>query len=563
MKEVRRLGWEALDVVLITGDSYIDSPFIGIAVIGKVLMNAGFRVGIIAQPDIRSDKDIRRLGEPELFWGISGGCVDSMVANYTALKKRRKSDDFTPGGINDHRPDRAVIVYSNLIRRCFKPTRPIVLGGIESSLRRIAHYDFWSNRIRRSILFDAKADLLLYGMAENSVLELAHCIQKQKSINNIRGLCYIAGTPPPDCIELPSFEDATKNKQAFIDMFHTFYQNNDPLSARGLIQRHGNRYLVQNPPAFYLSLHQLDAVYNMDFERTLHPFYKKAGPVRALDTIRFSITSHRGCYGECNFCAIALHEGRTVRWRSEASIVKEAETLSRLPDFKGYILDVGGPTANMYGFECPRKIKQGACSQKRCLFPTPCASLPVDHGPQIRLLKRLRQIKGVKKVFVSSGVRHDLVLNDTGHGRDYLEELVYHHVSGQLKTAPEHCEDHVLIKMGKPGIQGLMQFKEMFDQMTRAAGKKQYLTYYMIAAHPGCRLDDMKRLQSFAAHRLNIHPEQVQIFTPTPSTYSSLMYYTGIDPFTGRRVFVETHPRGREKQKQIITRKPRFRSRSD
>lgn len=549
---MQHLGWDRLDVILVTGDSYIDSPFIGVSVIGKVLINAGYRVGIIAQPDAGSGDDISRLGEPALFWGVTGGCVDSMIANYTALKKRRRSDDFTPGGINDRRPDRAVIAYANLIRRYFKSTCPIVLGGIEASLRRIAHYDFWSNRIRRSILFDAKADMLVYGMAEESILQLAGHLKLQQDIRDIRGLCYIAREKRPGYIELPAYEVVAGNRQAFTAMFHEFYRNSDPLTATGLCQRQDTRYLVQNPPPLPLSQSRLDHIYDMDFERAQHPFYQAMGDVRALETIRFSITSHRGCYGECNFCAIAVHEGRTVQWRSEASILKEARRLCRLPGFKGYIHDVGGPSANMYGFECDKKLMHGCCRHQRCLFPQVCPRLPVDHRPQMHLLTRLRQLSGIKKVFVSSGIRYDLVLADAAAGHDYLKQIVDHHVSGQLKVAPEHSQEPVLKLMGKPGISSLVRFKDMFYDLTRAADKKQYLTYYLIAAHPGCEMDDMKALRSVASRQLRIHPEQVQIFTPAPSTYSSLMYYTECDPFTGAPVFVEKDPRRKEQQKRIM-----------
>jgi uncharacterized radical SAM protein YgiQ len=516
---------------------------------------------VIAQPDTTGVEDIGRLGQPFLFWGVTAGSIDSMVANYTALKKRRKSDDYTPGGLNNRRPDRASIVYANLIRRFSNQSgsgpgrRPIVLGGIEASLRRVAHYDFWSDRVRGSILFDAKADYLLYGMAEKAVLELAACLKSGGDPHRIRGLCYIAKEKPDGAyLELPSYENAAQDKLSFIEMFHTFYRNNDPLTAKGLYQKHGDRYLVQNPPAYYQTQDELDAVYALAFERAQHPFYERLGPVKALETIRFSISTHRGCYGECNFCAIAVHEGRTVRWRSPQSILAEAEQLTRHPAFKGYIQDLGGPTANMYGFECEKKLKSGSCPKKRCLYPTVCPVLKVDHAPQIELLKRVRRLKGVKKVFVASGIRYDLLLCDSEHGEAYLREIVEQHVSGQLKVAPEHSESRVLDKMGKPESETLLLFKEKFDRMSRSAGRRQFLTYYMIAAHPGCSEADMHRLKSFASQKLHIAPEQVQIFTPTPSTYSSLMYYTEMDPFTLQPLFVEKDPRRKERQKEIITR---------
>jgi uncharacterized radical SAM protein YgiQ len=553
--ELDKLGWDRPDVILITGDSYIDSPFIGVAVIGKVLLNACYRVGIIAQPDIHSDIDICRLGEPRLFWGVTGGCIDSMLANYTATKKKRKTDDYTPGGVNNRRPDRAVIIYTNLIKRYFKQTQPIVLGGIEASLRRIAHYDYWSNQVRRSILFDTKADILLYGMAEKSVVELAKCLATNRQFQNIRGLCYISKSPVEDYIEIPSFETVSKNKIAFIEMFHTFYKNNDPLTAKGLMQRHGLRYLIQNPPMPYQTQTELDEVYNLDFERKQHPYYEKLGKVKALETIKFSISTHQGCYGECNFCAIGIHEGRTVRWRSELSILTEAEKLTREPDFKGYILDVGGPTANMYGFECDKKLKHGVCQERRCIFPDICQQLKIDHSKQLELLRQIRKIKGVKKVFIASGIRYDLIQKDHKFGQQYFRELVEHHISGQLKVAPEHSEDHVLKMMGKQNIDSLLRLKKDFDQLNRELGKKQFLTYYLIAAHPGCTEYDMQKLKQFISINLRIIPEQVQIFTPTPSTYSSVMYFTEMDPFTMKPVFVEKETTRKEKQKNRVVNK--------
>ncbi len=550
-QEMEQLGWKALDVVLVTGDSYVDSPYIGVAVIGHVLLAAGYSVGIIAQPDIHGD-EIGRLGEPTLFWGVTGGNIDSMVANYTATRRPKRSDDLTPGGRNDRRPNRAVIVYANLIRRYFKHTTPIVLGGIEASLRRIAHYDYWSDSIRRSILFDARADVLVYGMAENTVVALAERLRAGQAFQDLPGICTIAAEPRPGTIELPSYEQVVADKQAFVEMFHTFYRNNDPLTATGLSQQQDTRYLVQNPPAPHLTQAELDAVYELDYEHAQHPFYERLGPVTALETIRFSLTTHRGCYGECNFCAIAVHQGRTVRWRSQDSLLREAQRMAGQPDFKGYILDVGGPTANMYGFECAKKLAHGPCPDKRCLYPQVCPQLPVDHSPQMALLEHLRKIEGVKQVIVASGVRHDLVLADRAHGVAYLRQLVRHHISGQMKIAPEHSQAHVLRLMGKSGSEALLPFRELFNELTRAAHKPQFLTYYLIAAHPGCTEDDMRALKRFLRRQLNIHPEQVQIFTPTPSTYSSLMYSTGVDPFTGQALAVETDAAKKEHQKKIL-----------
>jgi len=554
--ELKKLKWDKLDIILITGDVYIDSPFSGVSVIGHVLLDAGFRVGIIAQPDPGSSDDISRLGEPELFWGITGGCMDSMVANYTATKKKRRNDDLTAGGKNDRRPDRASVVYANLIRRHFKDTSPLVLGGVEASLRRIAHYDYWSDSIRRSILFDARADFLVYGMAEKAILELAAALQNHRDTQDIRGICYIAAQKPDDFLELPAFEEAAADKNAFAAMFKLFYKNNDPITARGMVQRHGPRFLIHNPPQPALTTSELDTIYALNFARAVHPFYQAQGKVQAMDTIKFSITSHRGCFGECNFCSIGVHEGRAVISRSENSIISEAQKLAALPDFKGYILDVGGPSANMYGMNCRRKQTQGTCPNKRCLYPHVCANLNVDHEKQINLLRRLRKIKGVKKVFVASGIRYDLLLADKKHCLNYMRELVDHHISGQLKVAPEHTQEKILKIMGKPGIEALLEFKAIFEKLNRDAGCRQFLTYYFIAAHPGCTDGDMRDLKAFASRQLKIHPRQVQIFTPTPSTYSSLMYWTGIDPATGGKIFVEKDVGKKQKQKDIIVPHP-------
>jgi len=552
-QELSRFGWKTLDIILVTGDTYMDSPFTGVAVIGKTLVREGFRVGIIAQPDMDCEKDITRLGEPELFWGITSGSVDSMVANYTASGKWRKHDDYTPGGINNRRPDRAVIAYTNLVKRYFKKTRPIVLGGIEASLRRICHYDFWSNKIRRSILFDAKADYLLYGMAEKTIVMFARALNEGRDVSTLRGLCYISRQGVDPYSEIASFPEVVKDKKAFIQSFNTFYDNNDPMTATGIFQKQDARYLVQNPPSRHWLTRELDRVYDLEFERDVHPYYRKDGPVKALETIRFSIATHRGCYGECNFCAIAVHEGRTVQWRSEQSILKEARSIAAHPEFKGIIPDAGGPTANMYGFECTKKLKKGCCRDKRCLFPSVCPTLKPDHSKQMNLLKRIREIPGVKKVFIGSGIRHDLILADDRHGHGYLEQIAACHVSGQMKVAPEHTQPAVLKLMGKPDAASLLDFRDRFNRLSKKAGKNQFLTYYLIAAHPGCTLEDMKKLKKFTREKLKIRPEQVQIFTPTPSTYSTLMYYTGMDPFSGKKLFVEKDRSGKEKQKNCIT----------
>ena len=552
-KECQKLGWNQLDIILISGDTYIDTPYNGIAIVGKILIDKGFKVGIIAQPDIKSEIDITRLGEPKLYWGVSGGLVDSMVANYTATKKFRKGDDFTPNGINNRRPDRAVMVYTNLIRRYFKNTVPIVLGGIEASLRRVVHYDFWSNKIRKSILFDSKADVLVYGMAEKSIIELTNAIRDKNDFRDINGICYISKEPKDGYLELPSFEKCKNDKFEFIDMFHKFYQNNEPMVSKGLFQLHDTRYLIQNPPQDYMAENEIDKVYNLNYERDVHPYYKSQGEVKALQTIQFSVTTHHGCYGECNFCAISVHQGRTIRSRSQKSITDEVEKFAKHKDFKGIINDVGGATANMYGYECKRKLKFGVCADIQCTSSTVCPVLKPNHSEQIELLSKIRDMKHIKKAFVNSGIRYDLINEDKKYGDEYLKTLVNHHISGQMKVAPEHTEDNILRLMGKPNKETLLNFKNKFEKLNKKSGKKQFLTYYLIAAHPGSRESDMKELKRFTSSNLKINPEQVQVFIPTPSTYSTLMYYTEVDPWTRKSIFVEKDNNKKQKQKDIVT----------
>ncbi len=571
-EELKSLGWNQLDVILVSGDTYIDTPYNGISIVGKILIDQGYRVGVIAQPDIKSEKDITRLGEPTLFWGISAGLVDSMVANYTATKKFRKMDDFTPGGLNNRRPDRASIVYTGLIRRYFKNSVPIVLGGIEASLRRVAHFDFWSNKIRGSLLFDAKADILVYGMAEKSIVDLANVLAGGKrrvdgsikkplpielypDLKDVKGICYIDKKPNKDYIELYSLEDCRKDKLKFINMFHIFYHNNEPMTSRGLYQLHDSRYLIQNPPSEYMKEREIDHVYDLGYEREVHPYYREGGKVKALETIQFSVTTHHGCYGECNFCAISVHQGQMIRSRSQDSIVNEVKEFSQHKDFKGIINDVGGATANMYGFECDKKLKLGVCDDKACTSSTVCKTLRPDHSSQIELLRKIRKIDGVKKAFVNSGVRYDLINEDKKHGDEYLKELVNHHVSGQMKVAPEHTEDKILKLMGKPNKKTLLDFKQKFESLNKKSGKKQFLTYYLIAAHPGSDMQDMESLKDFTNKNLKLNPEQVQVFIPTPSTYSTLMYYTGMDPWSRKKIFVEKDQLKKQRQKDIVTQK--------
>jgi uncharacterized radical SAM protein YgiQ len=557
--EMDKLGWDRCDVILVSGDAYIDSPYIGVAVVGRMLERLGFRVGIIGQPDIKSDKDITRLGEPKLYWGVSGGSVDSMVSNYTATKKFRNSDDYTPGGKNNKRPDRALSVYCNLIRRYFKNTVPLVLGGIEASLRRVSHYDYWSNKFKKPVLFDSKADILVYGMGEIAIEELTFALNEGREYKDIRGICYISKEQKDEYIQLPSHQDCLDDKEKYIDLFDEFYNNNDPISAKGLCQKVDTRYLIQNPPCDYLTQEEMDANASLPYTRELHPFYAKDGKVKCLETIKFSIMTHHGCWGECNFCAIGVHQGRTIRTRSEENIINEAKEFNNYKDYKGIISDVGGPTANMYGYECSKKLKKGTCSDIRCVDSQRlCKAMKVDHERNINLLRKIREVDGVRKAFVASGVRYDLITADKKHGFSYLREMVKHHISGQMKVAPEHTQPRVLELMGKPGKDKLIEFKKMYDKLNKEQGKKQFLTYYLIAAHPGCSEKDMHELKRFTTNELKMNPEQAQVFTPTPGTYSSVMYYTEMDPKTRKKIFVEKDIRKKEKQKDIVIKKGRF-----
>ena len=564
--EMKKFGWDNLDIIFVTGDTYIDSPYIGISILSNLLVKQGYKVGVIAQPNIESD-DITRLGEPNLFWAVTAGSVDSMLANYTASRKFRKKDDFTPGGENNRRPNRASIVYSNLIRKYYKKTKPIVLGGIEASLRRIPHYDYWDDKFRSSLLFDAKADILIYGMAEKCILQLADSLKNGSDYKNILGLCY--GVKEinesfflsdsygelkirEDIILSDSYEELKEDKLKFIKFFNLFYNNLDPFNAKTLIIPHADKYLVINPPQLPLTESEMDDIYDLDYEHDIHPYYKQFGKVTALETIRFSITSHRGCYGECNFCAISVHQGRMLSQRSVESIYKEAVRITNLPSFKGYILDVGGPAANMYGIECSKKVSKMQCKNKRCLFPEICKRLDLNHSKQIRLLKKLRTIDKVKAIFIGSGLRYDMIINDKKYGLEYLRELVGHHISGQLKIAPEHINCDILQLMGKPANKNLVEFKNKYEEFAKRVKKQLYLTYYFIVAHPGSSMKDAKDLKLFIKHELKLKPEQAQIFTPLPSTYSALMYYTEMNPFSLEKIKVEKDIRNKQKQKQMV-----------
>lgn len=538
-QELKERNIDNPDIIFITGDVYIDVSNDGTALLAKLLTSRGYSVGIISQPDTASDIDISRLGEPNLFWGVSSGCVDSMVANYTALNKPRRSDDLTPGGINNKRPDRAVIQYTNLIKRYFKSRKPIIIGGIEASLRRIAHYDYWSDTVKRSVLSDSKADALIYGMAEKAILEFADAVKSGKSYHDIKGLCYMSNEPRENYIELPEYQKVRSDKNEFTKMFNTFYQNCDSINAKGLYQKTDGRYLIQNPPQPNLTTNEIDEVYSLKFERDAHPYYKDMGKIPALETVRFSITTHRGCFGECSFCAIAVHQGRAIISRSKESIISEIKEIIKNKNFKGIISDLGGATANMYQMTCEKQCKFGSCKNKSCIFPNKCSGMDVSHQPLIDLLREARNIPQVKKIFIGSGIRYDLILADKKYGDKYLYDLLKYHISGQMKIAPEHISSSVLKLMNKPDNDKLIEFIARFKQINKELDKKQFLTYYFIAAHPGSSEKENNELKQFIDKELCFSPEQIQIFTPTPSTYSTLQYYTEKIGTAGKEIFVE------------------------
>ena len=557
-RELARKGTSRPDVILVSGDTYIDSPYCGVAVIGRVLEDAGYSVALVPQPDTESSRDIAAFGEPRLFWGVSGGCVDSEVANYTALGKPRRQCDFTPGGKNSRRPDRACIAYTNLIRRHFKNTAPIVLGGLEASLRRIAHYDFRSGRVRRSLLPDAKADILVYGMGESAALAIAGRLERGEGIDDIPGTCVMADSPPKGYSRLPAFEEVRDDGQAFARMYRSFYSLASDPASPGLVQAHGAKYLVQHPPQPIMSRQELDRIHELPFHNDAHPACRKQGEIRALDTIRDSLITHRGCYGECSFCAIALHQGRTVISRSRESILREAARLADRKGFSGTIKDAGGPTANMYASGCSRLRRGRPCADRHCIgYDGVCSRLEPGHAEQMRLLRELEAVPGVERVVVSSGVRHDLLLADREHGLAYLERLAERHVSGQLKIAPEHSVDSVLELMNKPPRSTISRFLDLFRRTMKKKGLALHLSCYVIAAHPGCRRKDMKRFLDFARTELRFVPRQVQIFVPLPSTRSTAMYHCGLDPFSGREVFSEGSVAGKSKQKQVLLSAPK------
>lgn len=536
-EEMEARGIWQPDFVYICGDAYVDHPSFGAAIITRLLESRGYSVGMIAQPDWRKKESIAVFGEPRLGFLVSAGNMDSMVNHYTVAQKHRKQDAYSPGGKMGLRPDRAVTVYSNLIRQTYKHT-PIILGGIEASLRRLAHYDYWSDGMKRSVLMDAGADLISYGMGEHSILEIAEALDKGfpvSSITFIPGTVYKTKEMPKGEL-LPSYEQLCENKKAYADSFRIQYENTDAFSGKVLIEDYGNRgYVVQNPPAKPLSQKEMDEVYALPYARTYHPMYEKQGKIPAIEEIKFSITSNRGCFGGCNFCALTFHQGRIVQTRSHASIIEEAKSYVTEKDFKGYIHDVGGPTADFRHPACKKQETKGVCTNRQCLFPKPCKNLNTDHKDYLELLRKLRNISGVKKGFIRSGIRFDYVNADTSSA--FLDELAKYHVSGQLRVAPEHVSDEVLYYMGKPEHAVYQQFLKKFEKANARSGKKQYVVPYLMSSHPGCTITEAVKLAEYVRD-MGFMPEQVQDFYPTPSTMSTCMYYTGIDPRTGKKVYV-------------------------
>ena len=547
-------GWDSVDFVYVIGDAYVDHPSFGHAIISRVLESHGYRVGIISQPDWKDKKSIQVFGEPRLGFLVSAGNMDSMVNHYSVSKKRRKTDAYTPGGEMGKRPDYACVVYGNLIRQTYKKT-PIILGGIEASLRRLAHYDYWSDRLKRSVLLDSGADIISYGMGERSIVEIADALDAGIPVNE---LTYIDGTVVKikdrdriyDAEFLPSYEDLKADKKTYADSFYTQYLNTDAFNGKRLAEPYSDHlFVVQNPPSKPLSVSEMDDVYSLPYTRTYHPSYEAKGGIPAISEIRFSLISNRGCFGGCSFCALTFHQGRIVQVRSHESLLKEAEIITKEKDFKGYIHDVGGPTANFRHPSCKKQTEHGVCSNRQCLFPKPCGNLDADHSDYVSLLKKLRELPGVKKVFIRSGIRFDYLLAD--RKRDFLKELCQYHVSGQLKVAPEHVARPVLSLMGKPEHSVYEKFTEEFYKMNAKIGKKQYLVPYLMSSHPGSTLKEAVELAEYCRD-LGYMPEQVQDFYPTPSTLSTCMYYTGLDPRTGQKVYVPKNPHEKAMQRALI-----------
>lgn len=545
-------GWAELDFVLISGDAYVDHPSFAPAVIGRYLESKGYRVGIIAQPDWNDVNAFKKLGKPRLASLVTAGNLDSMLNKFTAAKKIRREDDYSPGGEAGHRPDRATLVYSNRMKEAFRDV-PLIIGGIEASLRRFGHYDYWSDTVRRSILVDSKADVLIYGMGELQIIELAEALDQnrfEESLPNIRGICYMSKEIPSiDCVECPSFEEIKADKMAFADAFRIQYDEQDPFYGQPIVQKHGDRYVVQNVPALPLTQEQMDAAYDLPYTRKWHPSYDDKGGVPALSEVQFSLVSQRGCFGSCSFCAITNHQGRIIQNRSHQSLIDEAKLMINMDGFKGYIHDVGGPTANFRHLACDKQAVFGACKGRTCAAPEPCENLNTNHDDYIALLRKLRKLKGVKKVFVRSGLRYDYVLAD--NNKAFVKELCQYHVSGQLKVAPEHVSKRVTTMMGKAGKEEFLTFKKWFEEANRELGKKQYLVPYFMSSHPGCTLEDAIELAEFLRDQ-HMYPEQVQDFIPTPGSLSTCMYYTGINPLDGKPVYVAKKGRDKAKQRALM-----------
>lgn len=553
-QEMEKYGWEQPDFVCVSGDAYVDHPSFGTAIICRILESRGYKVAILPQPDWKNAESITEFGCPRLGFLVNAGNMDSMVNHYSVSKKRRRMDAYTPGGVAGKRPDYATIVYCNLIKRTYKNT-PIIIGGIEASLRRMAHYDYWSDKLKRSILMDSGADLLIYGMGEHAIVEVADALDSGLDISDVT---FINGTVYKtreidnvyEGIELPDYEEMIQDKIAYAKSFGIQYRNTDPFSAKPLIEKYGEkRYIVQNPPSKPLTMQEMDDVYELPYMRNYHPSYEAAGGVPAISEIKFSLTSNRGCFGGCSFCALTFHQGRIVQCRSHESLIKEAEIMTKDPDFKGYIHDVGGPTANFRAPSCEKQSKYGVCTNKQCLFPKPCKNLRADHSDYVELLRKLRKIDGVKKVFIRSGIRFDYVLADNKD--TFLDELCRYHISGQLRVAPEHVADPVLKMMGKPENAVYKKFVDKFYQINKRIGKEQYLVPYLMSSHPGSGL---KEAITLAEHirDLGYMPEQVQDFYPTPSTISTCMYYTGVDPRTMEPVYVPKNPHEKAMQRALI-----------
>ncbi len=552
-EEMTSRGWETADFVYVSGDAYVDHPSFGASIITRVLENAGFKVAFLSQPDWRKNDDFMRFGKPRLGFLVTSGNIDSMVAHYTVAKKKRTTDSYSPGGKIGLRPDRAVIVYCNKIREIYGDI-PIIIGGLEASLRRFAHYDYWDNKIRRSILFDSQADILSFGMGERSMVEIAKRLdagEDVSTIHDVRGTCYSVDVreTPYIGVECPSFDNVCNSKKEYAVSCRIQQDEQDFFRGKVIKQRHGSRMLVQNQPAMPLSQEELDAVYELPFMRTYHPMYEKDGGVPGIEEVRFSITHNRGCFGACNFCSLAFHQGRYITTRSKESIVKEAKLLTTLPDFKGYIHDIGGPTANFRQPSCLGQEQRGLCKGKKCLAPKPCPNLVSNHEEYLDILRTVRSLPKIKKVFIRSGIRYDYLLEDKDE--TFFRELVANHVSGQLKVAPEHCSAAVLDKMGKPHIEAYIRFSKKYFEFSKSENKEQYLVPYLMSSHPGCTLKDAIELATFLKKN-GIRPEQVQDFYPTPGTVSTCMFYTGLDPYTMQEVYAAKEPHDKALQRALL-----------